>query len=319
MGGVPARVEILDPVDRCLHWAAMVGFIGALASGPFLESPALLQPLPVGRNLIGGIHGICGALAALAWAGHLARGTLLWLEGRNPWGLLLRPGDAVAVGKMVAWCTRLSRTPPRRDRFSYRERASYACFLVLFPLLVLSGWVVAHPLRAVPVLGPQPLLSLAALHAAAGILSLPMLLWHLFFAHFQPGVLPWNGSWLTGKETWRRIEWVRPEWAEVLRADVIVADEQSEAPSVEELLEAGNRLAREGKYAEAAASYQEALAHYPGYGQALFNLGVVQYRTGEVEQARQSLEQFLKQDPFGPAAPRARSLLADIGGGPTDG
>ena len=83
---------------------------------------------------------------------------------------------------------------------------------------------------------------------------------------------------------------------------------------VRELLERGNRLAKEGKYENACAAFSEALRLLPGYSQARFNLAVALFRMGDSGAAREQLRIFIEMDPFNPMAEKAREML-----GPDDG
>ena len=94
----PSRVEVLDPVDRWLHLAAILGFAGVLASGPLLQSPRLAAQLGLAKSLLVLVHGACGAALAALWSFHVVRICLAWLEGRNPTGLLPRPSDLRELG-----------------------------------------------------------------------------------------------------------------------------------------------------------------------------------------------------------------------------
>jgi len=311
MSAVPQRVEVLDPVDRWLHLAVAVGALGAFATGPLLESPGLAASWGGSGEWVGSLHGGCAAAALLAWALHLVRVCLAWLEGRNPTGLLPLPRDLAAALASVAGGKRVP-----AGRFSYRERISYGAFLVGLPLLGVTGWAETHPGAAVGLLGGRGLLGAAQIHAGAAALLIPLLVWHLYFAHLQPGQLFWNGAWLTGTSPWPRVERLRPGWAAELRGEVAaVAEAEAEAPSVEALLEAGNLAAREGRHEDAETAFLEALRLYPGYSQALFNLAVVRRRRGDRAGAVEALTRFLEQDPFSPVAPKAQELLRELGGG----
>jgi len=316
VSAAPQRVEVLDPVDRWLHLAVAVGALGALATGPALESPPLAAAWGISPEMAGGLHGGCAGLTLLAWGLHLVRICLAWLEGRNPTGLLLRPRDVSAALSAVAWQAGVGGKRPPVGRFSYRERVPYCAFLLALPLLGGTGWLVGHPQAAVGLLGGSGLLGAAQAHSAVGALLLPLVLWHLYFAHFQPGTLFWNGAWLTGRSPWFRVARVRPEWAAELRGDLDpMGKGEPEAPSVEALLEMGNVAAREGRHPEAEAAFLEALRLYPGYSQALFNLGIVRRRSGDGAGAIEALTRFLEQDPFSPVASKARELLRELGGG----
>lgn len=127
-----------------------------------------------------------------------------------------------------------------------------------------------------------------------------------------------NLSWITGRLDWEKAERVRPDWAaEILGGFTDGADappaEPDEAVSAEDLLNQGNAAAHQGKYRVAVQFYDQALALYPGYSQALFNLGVALTRLNERERAREVLQHYLAEDQFGPMSAQARMLLRRLG------
>jgi tetratricopeptide (TPR) repeat protein len=272
----------------------------------------LATQLGLAKSALVPVHGACGAALAALWSFHLVRVCLAWLEGRNPTGLLPRPSD---LGDLVRVLTR-GTAAAGLGRFSYRERWPYLFFLLGIPALVVGGWAVSHPATVVGVLGGGGLLRNADLHAALGLACVGALVWHLYFTQLQPGVLYWNPAWLTGRAPWRQVQATRPAWAASLVQEFRPAEAEAEDDlSVEALLATGNAAGRRGEFGEAAAAFRQAVALYPGYGQAWFNLGVVLARSGDGAGAREALEEFLRQDPFGAMAPKAKQLLAEIGRG----
>ncbi len=306
------RIEILDPVDRWIHWIAMAGVLGALISGPLLENPGWAAAAGIDPERVAALHGAAAAAVAVAAGLHLARVALWWLEGRNPWGLAPRPRDLWDLALAVLHGIGAVRALPARDRFSHRERLAYMGFLAGLSVLCPPGWIISHPGAAVRWLGPDGLVTAARVHAAAGLGLVLPLGWHLYFALLAPEKLWWNPSWITGRLPLDKARRIWPAWVEGPLGPAPDAPEES-MPSVEDLLDEGNRAARAGDWARARERYEEALRLYPGYVQALFNLGVVCLKAGDREAARAALERLLDQDPFGPAAPRARELLAGLG------
>lgn len=318
----PSVIEVFDPIGRLIHAVGLIGFMGALATGPFLEFPALAKSLGLKIMPAPGVHPVFALLAALAWATHMVRVCIHWLGGGTTTGLLFRAGDAVDLGKALLWGVFARKTPPRLGRYSYRERLPYTFFIFALPVLVLSGFSIAHPKSSMGLLGASGLLSAADLHTNTALFLMPLLVWHVYFAHFHPEVLFWNNTWITGKTKFDKIERLRPAWAEeFLSDDEPEESAKSKAPNVEDILAVGNAAAREGRYAKAEVSYLDALAHYPGYSQALFNLGVVRQRAGKIEEAKDAFKQFLDQDPFNPLAVKARESLKELegSGGGSDG
>ncbi|MHB8831847.1 MAG: tetratricopeptide repeat protein [Desulfobacteria bacterium] len=114
------------------------------------------------------------------------------------------------------------------------------------------------------------------------------------------------------REAEKREGWVRDLVARgvlVPTPEATGSAEDRESVKVRELLERGNRFAREGKYGEACGSYAEALDLLPDYSQARFNLAVALLRDGRSGEAREQLTIFIEKDPFNPMAARAREML----------
>lgn len=318
MAHAPAHVEIFDPIDRWIHGAAMAGVTGALLTGALVQSSSLGRAVGLGAGVLTLVHGSLAAAALTAWVLHLARVLLQWLESGSRWGLLLRPGDFLEMARGAAWGFGFGRTPPRRGRFNYRERFSYTLFVLALPLMAVSGLAVGQPARFHGLLGNGGLMAAASLHAGLGLWLVLVLAWHLYFALLQPGMLWLNLSWVTGRLDWEKVERVRPDWAaEILGGFTDGADappaEPDEAVSAEDLLNQGNAAAHQGKYRVAVQFYDQALALYPGYSQALFNLGVALTRLNERERAREVLQHYLAEDQFGPMSGQARMLLRRLG------
>lgn len=120
------------------------------------------------------------------------------------------------------------------------------------------------------------------------------------------------------REAEKRGGWVRDLVARGVLVPIPEATESAEdreSVEVRELLERGNRFARDGKYGEACLSYGEALRLLPDYSQARFNLAVALQRDGRSEEAREQLTIFIEKDPFNPMVEKAREMLAGTGKG----
>jgi hypothetical protein len=115
---------------------------------------------------------------------------------------------------------------------------------------------------------------------------------------------------------------VRAGWISELVAEGVlvpapsrpVPEDQEESRAVRELLERGNRFARDGDYGSACEAFSEALRLLPGYSQARFNLAVALFRKGDAGAAREQLRIFIETDPFNPMAEKAREMLGGADG-----
>jgi len=303
----PSKVLIFDRTDRLLHLtAALLGPLAAI-TGAFARR---LGPGGTAWSL----HGLIAYGAIILLLLHLARVLLLWLQGGGSSELLARPRDfSEAFGALLSNLGLAKPRPPGIRGF--RQRLSYCAFLLLVPALAVTGAVGAHPSLAAATLGPAGLLASAGLHALLGFLFLAALLWHLYFTMLSPSALWWNPALLTGYQDWEKFKAMHPASAteRTEGGDDAQTDLAAQSgPGVEELLNLGNLCAREGDFSGAAAAFRRALELYPGYPQALFNLGASLFKLGDDGGAREVLDQYLQQDAFGAAADRARTILADI-------
>ena len=313
----PASVEIFDPINKWIHILAIVGTIFALATGPLLHFPTLAKSLGVETGLLSIFHGLFGFSAFGAWLLHLAKLCVDWLEGLTPVGLIPRPADLPQFFKSILWQVGVVKDAPAYGRFGYKERFSYALFFLLVPVMAVTGFAISNPARLSTLLGPGVLMNAVSIHLALGLFFALCLVWHLYFSMFQPAALWFNYSWITGRAPFSRAWRMRRGWAEEIVKELNQGLEPGEEPvdesvSVEELLERGNSAALEGRYKEAALHFVKALELYPGYSQALYNLGVSLYKAGDKKRAEIVLKKYLAQDEFGAPAPKARELINRI-------
>jgi hypothetical protein len=208
-------------------------------------------------------------------------------------------------------------------KYSPAERGDYLGILLWTTLLVATGTILRWPGK-VGVPGVGALGMLKAGHAGCGAAWVI----HLFVVHI-PGrwiraASPFRRAILTGRipleHACRRPGWV----ADLVSAGILVpapseqeTEDRRETRQVRDILEEGNRLAREERYEEAARAFDEALELFPDYSQARFNLGITRMKQGRPDLAEEQFRVFIEMDPFNAMAERARNLLKEIAGGGT--
>jgi len=77
-------------------------------------------------------------------------------------------------------------------------------------------------------------------------------------------------------------------------------------------VEVGDFLMRRKSYRAAESRYREALEYKPNDALATFRLAVVLEKTGELDEARQRYQEYLKILPHGPLAADAKKALARL-------
>jgi tetratricopeptide (TPR) repeat protein len=221
------------------------------------------------------------------------------------------------------WSVLRGREGSRADdgKYSPAEKGDYLAILAWSFLVAASGILLRWPsFFGVPNASAYDWIRTA--HAGFGAaltvhllaIHLPQRWWNAP-ADFRQAIL--KGT-VPLREAEKRGRWVRDLVARGVLVPIPETTESSEdreSVEVRELLERGNRFAREGKYGEACLSYGEALRLLPNYSQARFNLAVALLRDGRSEEAREQLTIFIEKDPFNPMVEKAREMLAGTGKG----
>ncbi len=283
------------------HWiAAALGGVLVLTAGFF--------PFP-GGGAAAEIHVVAGTIGAAFLVYHFVM--LLSTAVRSD-----VPAEKVAFLPFAA---------AAGGKFAPGERWDYLLILCWSLCLAVSGTVLRWPGRLwIP--GPRTFYWIKIFHAGCGAAWVM----HMLTAHVP-------ARWLRAAADFRRAIFTgmvplpaveeRPGWvSDLVAAGALVPvpaetlpDERRESLQVRDLLEEGNRLAREGRYEEAASAFEQAIRLYPEYAQARFNLAVARMRQGRGDLAEEQFRAFIEVDPFNPMAEKARDLLREIAAERTGG
>ncbi len=229
----------------------------------------------------------------------------------------------------VGWeWKRLRRGPGPADptgKYAPEEKGDYLAILAWSLLLAASGLLLRWPGRlGIP--GVESYAWLRVAHAGFGAaLSVHILCVHVPSRWLRaPAGLA--RAILSGgvplESAGERAGWI----SDLVKAGTLVpvpddAPQEShrESLQVRNLLDEGNRLAQQQRYAEACAAFEEALRLFPDYSQARFNLAVARMRAGQPDLAADQFRLFIERDPFNPMAGKARDLLESIARGKGEG
>jgi tetratricopeptide (TPR) repeat protein len=304
--GVQTCALPISPHQLIQHWIAAALWIVLVAT-----SLAAGAGIGVGRSL----HAAAGIAAVALLAYHACVlaviGMRLDLSAEEiaflPWG--------------EEWsASRLRRQGgPEVGKYSPAEKGDYLAILAWSLLAAVSGILLRWPsFFGVPGISAYDWIRTAHAGFAAALTI------HLLAVHLPNrwGFAPVDvrRAVLTGTVPLRAAE-LRGGWIRnlVTRGVLVPVPEEAESAEdresseVRELLERGNRFAREGKYGQACASYDEALRLLPDYSQARFNLAVALLRDGRIGEAREQLAIFIEKDPFNPMVEKAREMLVETG------
>lgn len=286
----------------------------AIASLLWLILTVSAAAMSIGGGRGGSVHVDAGVLSAIFFLYHLLVLAATGIRHDLPWNRVacmpsgpewkaLRNGtlDQIRIGK-----------------FTPSEKGDYLNVLFWSIPLAASGLLLRWPgLLGVP--GPGAYSWIRVVHAGCGgAVCVHVLLRHIPDRWIRMPA-PFRMAIVTGKVPLESAE-ERPGWVEELVGAGIlvplpeepVAEADLDSRAVRDLFEEGNNHAREGRFGEAAASFEEALRLYPQYSQARFNLAVARIKEGRTELAKEQLVRFLRDDPFNPMVEKARELLETL-------
>ncbi|MFA6146619.1 MAG: tetratricopeptide repeat protein [bacterium] len=304
----PETVRRFTPHQLLQHWIAGALWVvlagSSLAGGAGVEgSRSLHATAGIAGLIFLGYHAI--VLAAIGVRLDMPAENVAFLPWGPEWSALRRrKGSRAGDGK-----------------YSPAEKGDYLAILAWSLLAAASGILLRWPsFFGVP--GASAYDWIRTVHAGFGAaLTVHLLAVHLpqrwWYAAGDFRRAIFKGT-VTLREAEKRGGWVRDLVARgilVPTPETAESAEDRESTEVRELLERGNRFAREGKYGEACNSYKEALLLLPDYSQARFNLAVALMRNGRSEEAREQLAIFIEKDPFNPMVEKAREMLDGYGKG----
>lgn len=306
----PETVRRFTPHQLLQHWIAVALWI--VLAGSSLSAGAGVG----GSRSLHAAAGIAGLfLLGYHAAALAANGIRLDLPAENlailPWG---REWTDIRRRKGIG---------PDAGKYSPAEKGDYLAILAWSFLVAASGILLRWP-SSFGVPGFSAYGWIRTAHAGFGAaLTVHILAVHIP-ARWRNAPGDFRRAILTGtvplREAEKRGGWVRDLVAGGILVPAPAETESAEAREsgeVRNLLERGNRLAREGNYREASGSYEEALRLLPGYSQARFNLAVSLLREGRTDEAREQLMTFIEKDPFNPMVEKAREMLDGGGKGAT--
>ena len=163
-------------------------------------------------NLFGGIdstralHRACGVILALSTVFHFASaiGTIAARKTRLTM-VPTRQDFTDAIGTLRYYLGAADHAPPF-DRYDYRMKFEYWGLVAGNVIMVLTGFILYLPALAARVMPGQVIPAAKVAHSNEGLMAfLVITIWHIYNAHLNPDVFPFDTSIFTGKITRERM------------------------------------------------------------------------------------------------------------------
>ena len=227
------QIVRFNPLQRAEHFAIMTLFTVLAVTGlpqKFFDS----RWAQVLMGWLGGVdgarvaHRTAGVLFTALVVGHLGRVCVQALRGRIALTLVPTRQDFRDAITTLRYYLGLSDEKARFDRFDYRQKFEYWGLVMGAAIVAGTGFVLLYPTTFTLFLPGQLVPAAQVAHSYEGLMAfLVVIVWHIYNAHLNPDVFPFDTTIFTGRISSERMRHEHP-----LEYDRIMAEEQKKTQKI---------------------------------------------------------------------------------------
>lgn len=224
--------------QRAEHWAVMGSFIVLVVTGlpqKYFESgwaEWIIITLG-GIDMTRLLHRYFGILLTLLTLNHIGYVMYAVFFKKLRPSMIPTIKDASDAIMMLKYCLGVSDDQPRFDRYDYRQKFEYWGLLFGVFIMIITGFILYYPNWATVLFPGQVVAAAKLAHSWEAMLALSVVVtWHLYGAHFNPEVFPFDTTIFTGKISLERMLKEHPlEYARMKQEEAMTSQEKGEEDS----------------------------------------------------------------------------------------
>jgi cytochrome b subunit of formate dehydrogenase len=157
------------------------------------------------------IHRACGIVLAVSTVAHFATAIGAMLSRKVGFTMMPTKKDFEDVIQQLRYYLGSTDKQPLYDRYTYKEKFEYWGLVVGNVIMVLTGFILFFPVLVANWLPGELIPAAKVAHSNEGLMAfLVIAIWHIFNAHLNPDVFPFDTAIFTGKVSRERYEHEHP-------------------------------------------------------------------------------------------------------------
>lgn len=152
------------------------------------------------------VHRAAGVLFTLFTFTHLGVISALVVTGRATLSLVPTRQDFLDAIQQLEYYFGMTDAPAKFDKFDYKQKFEYWGLVLGAVIVITTGLVLLFPIEATRVLPGEIVPASKLAHGNEGLMAfLVVIVWHIYNAHLNPDVFPFDTTIFTGKISAKRL------------------------------------------------------------------------------------------------------------------